>query len=124
MEYALVQAPSERLIITQCQREGLALPDKIANAPELHMGLELYYDAFWDLTTCRPAGFSLGAIPWSAVHEYGQAFDFSYEQRDWMHYLIRVLDQAYMKHHAPKKGGKGKGKGWGPQQALGNSRNA
>ena len=121
MEYTLVQAPMEQIIIKQCQRERLPLPDKLANAPEVALGLELYYDAFWDLTTCRPAGFNIAAIPWLAMREYTVAYRFDSEQCDWLYYLMRVMDQAYMQHHAPKKGKKGKTGKWGPQQALGSS---
>lgn len=82
----------------QCQREGLPLPQKIANAPGLHMGLELYYDAFWELNTCRRV-----AIPWSEIVRYANEYDLNEEQRIWLSYLVRELDQAYLKHHAPKK---------------------
>lgn len=104
-------------------REGLPLPPKIANAPQLQMGLELYYDAFWELSTCRPTGWGLGPIPWHAMHEYAVAFGFDSEQRDWLFYLIRELDQAYLRHHAPKKGRSKSGGSskWRPQGALGSS---
>lgn len=97
-------------------REGLPLPTKIANAPELQMGLELYYDAFWELDTCRPAVFGLGRIPWLAVREYSVAFEFDTEQSDWLYHLIRVLDGVYLKHHAPKIK---KGKKWQPPRHSG-----
>ena len=102
-------------------REGRKLPAKIANAPELRMGLELYYDAFRELTTCRASGWSLGPIPWLAMREYAVAFQFSEEQSNWLYYLVRQMDEAYRDHHAPKKGKAGvKGSKWRPPKTWGN----
>ncbi len=50
-----------------CAKRGVPLPEAIQNAPELLSGLELYYDAFHDLLTCRGMG---GPIPWTAMREY------------------------------------------------------
>jgi hypothetical protein len=87
-------------------REGLPLPKAIASAPQLMLGLELYFDAFFDLSTCRSMGFSMGPIPWSAMRDYALAFEFSEEQAEDLFHYVRVMDIEYMKHHAPKKGGK------------------
>lgn len=99
-------------------RERLPLPRKIANAPELNFGLELYYDAFWDLSTCRMSGYSLGPIPWGSVNDYASTFEFDDEQRHALHYYIRVMDNVYVKFHSPKKGKK-----WQRQGASGSSKN-
>ena len=96
-------------------RERLPLPSKIAKAPTLHIGLELYYDAFWELSTCRATGWSIGPIPWSAVNDYATTFGFDSEQRDALHHHIRVMDNAYISHFTPKEG-KG-GKKWRSQPA-------
>ena len=127
LEYTLTQAPAEQAIIRQCMREGLPLPNRIANAPELQLGLELYYDAFWELSTSRPSGFGVGPIPWLAVCEYARAYDFDEEQSVWLQQLVRVMDKTYLEHHASKEdSNKGKGKGgnskWRPLAALGNLR--
>lgn len=74
--------------------------DKVPVAPELRMGLELYYSAFWDLHTCRPIGMGEGPISWLSVDAYATARGFDEEQRDDLHHHIRVMDRAYLEHRA------------------------
>ncbi len=85
----------------------LPLPDRIQNAPELELGLELYYGAFWDLDSCRPLGMGEGPIPWIAIEQYAQLNDIVGDQREMLHFHIRQLDNAYLQHRASKmnKGG-------------------
>jgi len=87
----------------QCLREGLPFPDKIANAPELLPGLELYYLAFMELTDSRQIGMGLGAIPWKVVHDYCEAYGLSDEQTEEMHHHMKEMDAAYLEHHRRKK---------------------
>ena len=94
-------------------RERLPLPERIANAPQLQLGLELYYDAFWELGSCRVSGWSAGPIPWVAINDYAEAFEFDEEQREALTYYTRRLDQAYLMFHAPKET---KGKKWQPRK--------
>lgn len=81
----------------------MPIPDKIRNAPELRMGLQLYLDAFYDLNTDRPSGWSLMPIPRSAIRDYAVAHDFTDEQKDSLLYHIPLMDQAFRKHHAEHK---------------------
>lgn len=102
------QAPHEARIIQQCMRERLPLPESIANAPQLHLGLELYFDAFFDLSTCRTVGLAgAGPIPWSSIRDYAVTFELSEEQMEDLFYYVRVMDNAFMAYHRPKKGGEG-----------------
>ena len=72
----------------------------------MRLGLELYYDAFWDLNSCRPSGWNLGPISWTTLHDYAKAYEFDEEQfSDLVHY-VRELDVAYLDHQQKK--GKGK----------------
>ncbi len=93
----------EQTIIKQSMRGGMPLPDRIANAPQLWFGLELYYEAFWELSTCRTSGWSVGPIPWLAISEYARVFQFSDRQSDNLFKYVRELDQAYLNFHSPKK---------------------
>jgi hypothetical protein len=99
-------------------RERLPFPERIANAPRLQIGLELYYEAFWELGSCRAFGMSLGPIPWTAIQDYARAFDLDEKQREDLVYYVRVMDLEYLKFHAPKKPAKTatKGKWWRPQR--------
>lgn len=98
----LVQGPVEKKIITQCIRERLPFPEKIKNAPQLHLGLDLYFTAFLDLTTCRPGGMGLYPIPWDRIQDYGERFYFSDELLEEFHILIRKLDEAWVEHFDKK----------------------
>jgi hypothetical protein len=102
----LEQAPVEQRIIQQCTREGLPLPKKIANAPQLGLGLELYYDAFLELNSCRASGWGLMPIPWSAIRDYAETFDLDEEQFEDLYYYVRVMDTEFMKWHATHPGTK------------------
>lgn len=98
-----MEGPAEERIIRQCLRQNKPLPEKVANAPALMLGMELYYDAFWDLTTCRQVGFGAGAIPWASVRDYGLTFEFDEEQMEDLFYFIRVMDNAYLEFYKPKE---------------------
>jgi hypothetical protein len=91
------------VIIRQCLADGLPLPERMQNAPRLWLGLELYWQAFWDLTTCRTSGWSVAPIPWSAMKEYAEVLELDDEQRESMFYLVRAMDNAYMDFRARKK---------------------
>jgi len=83
---------------------GMPLPDRIAKAPDLHIGLELYYAAFWELDTCRPIGWGMGPIPWAAVKDYAQTFDLDEEQQESLFFLVRKMDNEYLKYMSKKNG--------------------
>ena len=62
------------------------------------LGLELYYSAFLDLTTCRPSGWDVTPIPWMSIAEYAILYEFNKEEADDLIHCIRAMDQAYMEH--------------------------
>lgn len=84
-------------------REHLPLPQKIQNAPELQLGLGLYFGAFFDLNSCRQNGMGVGQIPWTAVQDYCEHLGLSDEQTADMHSHIRDMDQAFLKYCDSKK---------------------
>lgn len=91
------------MIVNQCMREGIPLPQRIENAPSLLPGLELYYIAFTDLMASRQTGFGLGPIWWDTIQRYCDVHGIVGEQAEDMHYHIREMDTVYMKHHSKKK---------------------
>lgn len=98
-------APTEQHIARQCYMVGQQLPDRIANAPELIQGSELYLQAFFDLDCERSHGMGLTRIPWSSIKDYAIAFDFSVRQTEDLFYYIRALDSAnliYLEERMPK----------------------
>ena len=100
MLYALEQGPTERKIIEQSVRQRLPLPDRILNAPELGLGLELFYNAFNDLTPCRAIGFGEGPIPWLAIDDYCRRQGITGVQREDLLYHVQQLDTVYLEYRA------------------------
>lgn len=92
----------EAKIVEQCVRARQPYPDAIANAPEMGPGLNLFYIAFLDLTSCRTLGYSQGPIPWLAIHHYCEAHEIEGEQREDVFYHVARLDKAYLDHTAEK----------------------
>lgn len=74
----------------------MPLPDSIVSAPQLHPGLNLFYTAFLDLTSCRTPGPVVNPITWLDIHYYCQANDIVEEQREDVFYHVTRLDKAYL----------------------------
>lgn len=71
--------------------------------------MELYLDAFWELTNTRQVGYGvIGPIGWLSVHEYAVANEYDATQREDLLYYIRVLDNEYLrfKSEEAKRGNK------------------
>lgn len=82
------------------------MPKRIANAPELRIGLEIYYAAFLDLISDR-AGMGDGPISWLVINEYAKRHHLDDEQAEDLYYYLSALDETYLGHVKQKnKGGK------------------
>lgn len=88
----------EEKLIEQMVRDGAPLPDHIQNAPTLTNGLQLYYNAFQDLSSCRAIGMSLGPIPWTALDQFCERYEIDGDQREDFFYHVSTLDEAYRGH--------------------------
>lgn len=75
---------------------GAPIPERIANAPVLMQGLELYLQAFFDLDSERNVGFSICPIPWGSIVNYAQVYGFDDEQREDLIFLVRRMDVAHI----------------------------
>lgn len=78
------------------------LPQALADAPTLSLGLELYYHAYLELHTTRSWAFGPGPIPWSAVRDYAEAHRFDVEQTEDLLYYVSKMDEAYIKYASEK----------------------
>jgi hypothetical protein len=58
-------------------------------------GLEFYMEAFRELSSCRPGGMDIQAIPFTAVAEYCRVFDID-DLEDFL-FIIRSLDKEYLR---------------------------
>lgn len=97
MTFAVTHDPADiESIAKTCIQNGMPLPDFIKNEPELMPGLEMFLQAFWDLSTCRQMGMGLGPIPWTSIENYATISGGDEEFTQDLHYHIRRLDQAYL----------------------------
>lgn len=83
-------------------RERQPLPQAIRDAPELDVGLDMYYQAFADLSSCRPIGFGEGRIPWTAVEQYADSLGLQGDQREDLHHHMTEMDMVYLEWSAKK----------------------
>lgn len=98
----LEMGPVEQALAKQAMRAGNKLPDRIANAPELKIGLQLYLQAFFELDSERSHAMAPTAIPWTSVKDYAQAFGFDEEQTEDLHFFIRRMDGEHLQRIARK----------------------
>jgi len=79
-------------------------------------GLDFYLDAFRELSTCRPGGFDLQPIPFTAIVEYSRIY--SIDDEDFKD-IIRHMDDTFLALESetrlaekkPKSPGDGKASG-------------
>lgn len=80
----------------------MPIPEAIQNAPELWPGLHPVYNAWVALDSCRNIGFGVGPIPWTAIEDYACRMGIDGDEKEDMHYLIRMLDGVYLDHQRKK----------------------
>jgi len=86
----------------------LPLPDRIKAAPELWMGLELFYGGFLDLTSTRQMGMGLGPISLMTILEYCLYKGIDGEQQEDFVFLVQHLDHKYLEWSRSRTSGKSK----------------
>ena len=86
----------EQRMIRECYLRKRALPERIRNAPDLFVGLELYFSAVTELNTCRSTGWSAGPIPSWCIDEFADRIDLTDDEAEDLHYHIRMMDKAFL----------------------------
>lgn len=86
----------ERRVLEQCYTGRRPKPQWLENSPALMPGLDFYFVAFNELTTCRAIGMGVGPIPWTSIQEYADRAELDSDERDNLTYLIRAMDNAYL----------------------------
>jgi hypothetical protein len=81
--------------VLQAIRQGLKVPSRIADAPELFPWLRPVYNAFLELHTCRNDN---GPIPWTALYSYAQAYGYAKSDSELHRFtmLMRGMDKAFI----------------------------
>lgn len=96
--------PLEGALLQMADRNRAPIPDKIANAPVLLTGLDLYWNAFRSLSTCRQAIYNTeGPIPWNILQEYCDRIGIEDEDdREYFIELIGQMDITYLNFKTKK----------------------
>jgi hypothetical protein len=92
------------MIIRESIRRKQPLPERIADAPRLRPGLDLFWEAFQALTSCRSvSGFGPPSrIPWTAIDRYSERHGHSYDLALSMVEILGEMDEAYLYFVAKK----------------------
>jgi len=83
-------------VLEQCYAGRRPRPQWLREAPSLLPGLDFYFTAFNELTTCRAIGMGVGPIPWNVVQEYADRQGLDDEERQCLLHLLRAMDNAYL----------------------------
>ena len=81
----------------------MPIPERIKNAPELRLGLQLFMSAFLELSSSRATGFGLGPIPWDVVYTYCVRTEMDEEQTEDTLYHVQALDSVYLEWYAARQ---------------------
>jgi hypothetical protein len=93
----------EKWLLEQARKTRQPLPKQFLNAPELFAGLDIYYIAFMDLTSCRDIGQNvMGPISWYMVQQYCNEYGIEGEQREDVFYHVLKMDEAYIEYTLSK----------------------
>lgn len=87
----------EHQIAKMAARANRPLPEKIANAPSLNIGNELYMVSFMDLSTCRQSPYGAMPISYFDMVNYAMINDFDSEQLELLLRVIPDMDAKYLK---------------------------
>lgn len=74
-------------------------PDFIKDAPELWFWLVPYYEAFAQLSTCRPVDTfsgSIGRIPWTAIDRYAERYPLLNNDFEVFEFYTNALDECLL----------------------------
>jgi len=75
---------------------GQPAPSWLEDEPFLAPGEDFYLGAFWELSTCRAMGMSIGPIPWDKVVDYARFAGLDYDNLGLFVMVIRAMDSVYL----------------------------
>ncbi len=97
-------APQQKDVLDACIKQGVyELPDSLRDVPKLWEGLALYYQAFFDLHSCRQRGEGIGPIDWLAIDRYCERNGIEGEQYEDVHFFISRMDHAFLEDFGAKQ---------------------
>ncbi len=91
-----------RKVLPNIIRLGLPLPKAVLEAQQVHEGLELYWEAFLDLSTCR-GGMGDGPIPWNRAADYADRLEMDDEDFDEFWFFLTRMDECWLEFQDRKR---------------------
>jgi hypothetical protein len=89
--------------------EGKPVPPDYLQRPRLHPALQIYWDAFWELSADRQIGMAIGRIPFTAIDRYAVRYGIEeVDEFDTFRNVIRSMDAEFRDQTTPKSA-EGKG---------------
>lgn len=70
--------------------------------PELALGLDIYWEAFQDLCTCR-GGMGDGPIPWTIARDYADYLHMDDDEFEDLWFILSRMDEAWLDYQARKR---------------------
>ncbi len=117
MLWVIEHGEHEEVVREQMRINQMPAPRWIVEKPELKLGLEFYWKAFWELATCRHvAQGAEGPIPWLAMQAYANQFEIRGEEFDRFILILKHMDTEYLKTRGKKLGKINPSQGGKPQQ--------
>tara|TARA_R110000803_G_scaffold28011_5_gene65076 strand:- start:1317 stop:1637 length:321 start_codon:yes stop_codon:yes gene_type:complete len=106
----MVYLPHAKTIIGAAQARGHPVPGVYADPPNVRADLVQTYEAFGQVSTCRPAGFGgEGQIPWTVIMQYADYLEMDeLDDRAEFTRLIRAMDREYLEVRAEQQRAKSK----------------
>lgn len=104
MLWYLEHGEHEDTIREQMRVNKMPAPKWIEEKPELLPGLEFYWKAFWELSTCRQVTTAEGPIPWDAMYFWAEKHDINDEEFDRFVTVLKNVDNDYLKYRQKKTG--------------------
>lgn len=81
----------------QALRLNAPLPDKMANIPDLNLGLDFYLEVYLDLCSDKDIGFGEGPIPWSSMDNWAKRYNIVGYEFERMVSVLRYADNEILK---------------------------
>jgi hypothetical protein len=83
-------------------QEGKPVPAEYAWRPRLHPALQIYWDAFWELSADRQVGMAIGRIPYTAIDRYAVRYGIEdVDEFDTFREIMRSMDAEFRNQMQP-----------------------
>jgi len=99
---------SKSLYLDDLIDRGKPVPSEYLRRPRLHPEYQIYWDAFWELSSDRQVGMAIGRIPFTAIDCYARRYGFEeIDEFDRFVSVMRAMDSEFRRLTSPEETKKG-----------------